>query len=95
MIEEGLIDEVKHLMNIGLSDSDISMKGIGYKEVIDFLNGKVSLDEAVEKIKRNTRNLAKRQITWFKRYDDMKWIEISGLSKEDVVEEIICLLQKK
>ncbi len=95
MIEEGLIDEVKHLMNIGLSDSDISMKGIGYKEVIDFLNGKVSLDEAVEKIKRNTRNLAKRQITWFKRYDDMKWIDISGLSKEDVVEEIICLLQKK
>lgn len=95
MLEQGLVDEVRRLIDIGLEESDISMKGIGYKEIIEFMHGMTTLEEASEKIKQNTRHLAKRQITWFKRYEDMNWINITNLTKEETVEEILCLLQKK
>ena len=95
MLEQGLVDEVRRLIDMGLEESDISMKGIGYKEIIEFIHGMTTLEEATEKIKQNTRHLAKRQITWFKRYEDMNWINITNLTKEETVEEILCLLQKK
>ncbi len=74
MIDEGLIDEVKKLKDMGLDESYVSMKGLGYKEILRYLEGRISLDEAVRIIKRDTRHFAKRQLTWFKRERDCIWI---------------------
>jgi len=89
LMENGLVDEVRGLLDMGLSDSDISMKGIGYKEIIGSLNGEYPMDEAVRLTKRNTRHLAKRQMTWFRRYRDMKWFDISGYESEGACKEDI------
>ena len=67
MISEGLLKEVMELKEMGLSKDYISMQGIGYKEILEHLNSDISLQEAVDKIKQNTRHMAKRQVTWFKR----------------------------
>lgn len=77
LVEQGLFDEVRRLLEKGLTESDISMKGIGYKEIIGYFDEKYSKEESIDLIKKNTRHLAKRQITWFKRYEDIKWIDIS------------------
>lgn len=77
LIDMGLFAEVKGLTYMGLTADDISMKGIGYKEIIDFLNGQGTIEETVELIKKNTRHYAKRQLTWFRRYDKMNWINLS------------------
>ena len=66
MIKEGLVDEVKSLLDKGYDRNLVSMQGIGYKEIIEYLDGKISLEEAVELIKKNTRHFAKRQLTWFR-----------------------------
>ena len=68
MIEEGLFHEVEELLEMGLDESDISMKGIGYKEIIGYFDGLYGQKEAIELIKKNSRHLAKRQLTWFRRY---------------------------
>lgn len=83
LVEQGLFDEVKGLLDKGLTESDISMKGIGYKEIIGYFNGKYTEEEAIDLIKKNTRHLAKRQITWFKRYDDIHWIDISQYQNDE------------
>ena len=95
LIENGLVEEVRSLMNMGLTADDISMKGIGYKEIIGYFNDEYSLEEAIDLVKKNTRHYAKRQITWFKRYEDMKWFNISEYSSDDeAIEEIIKWLKK-
>ena len=76
MMENNLIDEVKHLLDIGYDKNLISMQGIGYKEIVKYLEGEYSLDEAIEIIKRDSRRYAKRQITWFKRYKESKWFDL-------------------
>lgn len=68
-------------MSMGLSSSDISMKGIGYKEMIDAMNGRITMEEATELIKRNSRRYAKRQMTWFRRYPDIRWFDLSENSE--------------
>ena len=73
LMDAGLVVEVKQLLDMGLAEEHISMKGIGYKEIIGYLHGEYSLDDAVELVKKNTRHYAKRQLTWFKRYETMKW----------------------
>ena len=83
LVEQGLFDEVKGLLDKGLTESDISMKGIGYKEIIGYFNGKYTEEEAIDLIKKNTRHLAKRQITWFKRYEDIHWIDISQYKNDE------------
>ena len=83
LVEQGLFDEVKGLLDKGLTESDISMKGIGYKEIIGYFNGKYTEEEAIDLIKKNTRHLAKRQITWFKRYEDIHWIDISQYQNDE------------
>jgi len=83
LVEQGIFDEVKRLTEMGLSDKDISMKGIGYKEIIGYFNGEYPYEEALRLIKRNTRHLAKRQMTWFRRYKDMKWFNISDYDGDD------------
>lgn len=75
MIEKGLADEVKALLNKGYSKELNSMQALGYKETVQFLEGSISLDEAVELIKRKTRNFAKRQLSWFRRFENVSWID--------------------
>ncbi len=83
LVEQGLFDEVKGLLDKGLTASDISMKGIGYKEIIGYFDGNYTKEEAIDLIKKNTRHLAKRQITWFKRYEDITWIDISQFENDE------------
>jgi len=75
MIAEGLIDEVKKLLNMGYNPELKAMQSIGYRHILDFLNGKFSWEETVRILKRDTRRYAKRQITWFKADPEMVWIE--------------------
>lgn len=96
LIEQGLFDEVKGLLDMGLAEDDISMKGIGYKEVIAYFDGKLSKEDAIDLIKKNTRHLAKRQLTWFRRYEDLTWFDISDYGNDDeAVEAIIKWLQNR
>ena len=92
MVEQGLFGEVEELLEMGLQEEDISMKGIGYKEVIAFYDGQMTEDEAIDKIKQNTRHLAKRQLTWFRRYKDMHWINVTELGDEGAMKEIMDLI---
>lgn len=84
MMRKGLLDEVK---SVQAFSNLSSLNTVGYKELFEFLEGKVSLEEAVENIKQNTRRYAKRQLTWFRRHEDAKWINY--ISHEQVVGEII------
>lgn len=83
MIENGLVDEVRGLKDMGCTEDMVSMKGLGYKEILRFLNGDISLDEAVCTIKRDTRHFAKRQLTWFKRERDVIWINKDEFDNDD------------
>ena len=95
LVEQGLFQEVDNLLGRGLTENDISMKGIGYKEIIGYFSGKYSREEAIELVKKNTRHYAKRQLTWFKRYKTMKWFNLSDFnSKSDCLEEMFAWLQK-
>jgi tRNA dimethylallyltransferase len=83
MFDMGLVDEVKALMAKGYDKSLVSMQGIGYKEVIDYLSGKTSLEECIDIIKRDTRHFAKRQLTWFKREKVVTYIDKDEFDEED------------
>ena len=76
MMEQGLPDEVNCLKAMGCTRDMVAMQGLGYKEMLDYLDGKISLEEAVYIIKRDTRHFAKRQLTWFKREKEVRFIEI-------------------
>ena len=75
MLEEGLVEEVRKLKEAGCSRSMVSMQGLGYKEILAYLDGETSLEEAIEILKRDTRHFAKRQLTWFRRERDVIWIQ--------------------
>ena len=83
MIADGLVDEVRRLKDRGLTEDHVSMKGLGYKELFPYLDGKCSLEEAVEIIKRDTRHFAKRQITWFKRESGIIWVNKNEFHYDD------------
>ena len=76
MMEKGLVEEVSELIKMGIDTEATSMQAIGYKEIIEYLDGKTSLSDAVDKIKRESRRYAKRQLTWFKRNEKIHWINI-------------------
>lgn len=78
MVSLGLVDEVSSLLDMGYDESLNSMRALGYKEIVSYLKGDTSLEEAIYIIKRDTRHFAKRQLTWFKRNEDVIW-----LNKED------------
>ena len=95
LVDMGLLEEVKGLLDMGLSEGDISMKGIGYKEIIGYYNDEYDLDEAIRLVKKNSRRYAKRQLTWFKRYEDMQWFDISTYENdESCLKEIFKWLEK-
>ena len=85
MISQGLVQEVERLRSQGCDRSMVSMQGLGYKEILDYLDGQCSLERAVYLMKRDTRHFAKRQITWFKREKDVTWIRRQELGNDPVV----------
>ncbi|KYH35755.1 tRNA dimethylallyltransferase [Clostridium tepidiprofundi DSM 19306] len=90
MLQNGLIDEVKRLKSMGLTQDMQSMKGIGYKEILMYLNGDISLDEAIYLIKKGSRNYAKRQLTWFRKDKRVIWIDKDNFKNdESVAHEIV------
>ncbi len=78
LMTAGLPEEVEHLAAMGLTVDDVSMKGIGYKEILQARAGGRTMAEAAEEIKKNTRHYAKRQLTWLRRYDGLEWFTLSG-----------------
>ncbi len=88
MIEDGLLDEVRSLMDKGYTKELNSMKGIGYKEVMDYLNGEIPYEEMVETVKQSSRRYAKRQLTWFRRDERIHWV-----SSENAVNEALELVR--
>lgn len=92
----GLEAEVRGLMAMGFTEKDIAMKGIGYKEIIHCVENGQSAEDAVGVIKLNTRHYAKRQITWFKRYPEMRWFTLSGDGfNSDVFDEMVSYIMEK
>ena len=92
MLEEGLLSEVRELMNEGYTKDLVSMKGLGYKEFIDYFEGKCSYDEAVYILKRDTRHFAKRQLTWFNREKETTMLDWS-LYDRDEERMLACILE--
>ena len=86
MIEKGLIDEVKSLIK-KYTEFPTAMQGLGYKEVIEYLEGKITKDEMIEKIKTESRRYAKRQITWFKSYKNAIWLDAENNNNIDIILE--------
>jgi len=94
MIERGLVDEVKKLKEKGFTRALVSMQGLGYKEIMGYLDGEYTLEEAIEKLKRETRRFAKRQLTWFRRNKQIKWFFIDEFAnKHDLIENIIKFIE--
>ena len=95
MIEAGLVDEVKRLKDMGANKDMVSMQGLGYKEILSYLDGECSLDEAIYLIKRDTRHFAKRQLTWFRRESDVIYLEADKKSEDELLSDVINVLQDK
>jgi tRNA dimethylallyltransferase len=89
MIESGLVDEVKLILNCGYDKNINSLNTVGYKEIIQYLDNEISIERAVELIKRNTRRYAKRQMTWFNADKRIDWIQISSVKDLDLLAEKI------
>ncbi|MCQ4023141.1 MULTISPECIES: tRNA (adenosine(37)-N6)-dimethylallyltransferase MiaA [unclassified Ruminococcus] len=85
MLESGLLDETKRIMALNLGKT--AKMAIGYKELIPYLEGSMTLDDAIEKLKMETRRYAKRQLTWFRRDEKINWIDIDKLSNGDIIKE--------
>ena len=96
MIENGLIDEVENIIE-KYKEFPTAMQAIGYKEIVMYLKGELTKQEAIEKIKQESRRYAKRQITWFKKIEDIKWID--GLKDKDenikFIQDVIFALKKE
>ena len=97
MMEKGLLQEVEALKDMGCTRELVSMQGLGYKELLDYLDNKCSLEEAVDKIKRETRHFAKRQLTWFRREPDVLWVDKSEFEYHDgrILDHLIVELKEK
>ena len=90
MFEKGLVDEVKQLLKNGVNPNCQAFKGIGYKEVVQYLEGLISYDACVDLIQKNTRHFAKRQITWYKRMSYIEWITIDSQTTEAEIYGMAC-----
>ena len=95
MVSDGLIEEVSGLRAEGLKRELVSMQGLGYKEIFAYLDGEMSLEEAIILLKRDTRRFAKRQLTWFRRERDVIWLNKGDFASEDsIVQEIVSRIEK-
>lgn len=96
MLEQGLVEEVRKLREMGCHRGMVSMQGLGYKEILSFLEGEYSYEHAVEILKRDTRHFAKRQLTWFRREEDVIWINKNefGYDEQKILEFMLVTLQE-
>lgn len=96
MMEDGLLDEVRSLRNRGYTRQMVSMQGLGYKEILGYLDGEYGLEEAIYILKRDTRHFAKRQLTWFKREREVYWIDKSryGYENQSILERMLEILKE-
>lgn len=94
MLEQGLIEEVKKLLDMGYSKNLVSMQGVGYKEIIPYLEGEYSLETAIEDLKQATRHLAKRQLTWFNHQCQGEWFKVDELSEEEIINKFLISLEE-
>ncbi|MBQ7399529.1 MAG: tRNA (adenosine(37)-N6)-dimethylallyltransferase MiaA [Clostridia bacterium] len=92
MLEAGLLEETKALLDEGLLSTKTASQAIAYKEFLPYFAGEDSLENCIETLKRNSRRYAKRQLTWFRRNKDIKWIFRDGKSTDDVLNEAFCLV---
>ena len=96
MLDEGLVNEVERLLKQGISKNSLAMQGLGYKEIVQYLDHKISYEEAVDLLKKSTRHFAKRQITWFKREKETIWMNYEDYSNTDeMMKNIIHILKEK
>ena len=96
MLEAGLIDEVRKLKEMGLTKDNTSMQALGYKEVIDYFDGKMSFEQMSELIKRDSRRYAKRQLTWFKRDESIHWINLDNIvSTDDAAKKCVGIIKEE
>lgn len=97
MLEEGLVEEVTHLKEMGYRRGMVSMQGLGYKEILAYLDGECTLEEAIEILKRDTRHFAKRQITWFKREREVIWLnkEDYAYDEDRILASMLTILREK
>ena len=97
MMEQGLLDEVTHLKQMGCHREMVSMQGLGYKEILSYLDGECSLEEAVALLKKETRHFAKRQLTWFRRERDVIWMDKSTYAYDErmILEDMCKVLKEK
>ncbi|MDD6305331.1 MAG: tRNA (adenosine(37)-N6)-dimethylallyltransferase MiaA [Clostridiales bacterium] len=97
MVEQGLVEEVKKLRQMGCHREMVSMQGLGYKEILAYLDGELTLEEAIYIIKRETRHFAKRQLTWFKREREVLWIDKKAYNyqEEKILFDMIRILEEK
>ena len=97
MIKNGLVEEVQKIKDMGYHREMVSMQGLGYKEILDYLDGKMTLEEAVSLIKKETRHFAKRQLTWFRRERDVIWFdkEKYEYNEEHILRDMIKILEEK
>lgn len=97
MIEEGLLEEVRALREKGYTRDMVSMQGLGYKEILDYLNGECTLEEAIYTLKRDTRHFAKRQVTWMKRERDVCWVNKDAFDyrQDAILEYMLHILREK
>jgi tRNA dimethylallyltransferase len=95
MLENGLVREVEKLVELGYDKNSVAMQGLGYKEILAYLRGSISYEEAVDTIKRETRRYAKRQITWFKRIEGIRWIDMDQCeSGNEALKQLIDSIEK-
>ena len=96
MLEAGLVEEVRRLKEAGYGKNLVSMQGIGYKEVLDYLDGKMTLEETADQIKKDTRHFAKRQLTWFGREKEVIMIDKDKYETEEcILEHMLGILKEK
>jgi tRNA dimethylallyltransferase len=94
MMERGLVEETRSLLDSEVDSEGTAMQGLGYKQVAAYLRGELTLDEAVYFIKRDTRRFARRQFTWFNADDRVEWIDADGVGEQDVASEIVSRVMK-
>lgn len=97
MLEDGLVEEVKRLKDSGYTKDMVSMQGLGYKEILDYLNGECSLEDAIYILKRDTRHFAKRQLTWFRRERDVIWMDKNDFDhdEEKLLDAILKIIRER
>ena len=96
MMEDGLLFEVESLIKEGYTKNLVSMQGLGYKEFFDYFDGRITLEDTVDKIKKDTRHFAKRQLTWFRREKEVIWLNKKEYEQEkDLLDSVLNIIQEK